>query len=255
MLELEIEIHFSKTATPAIRRNLAPAAALAKATATHMRRRLMRRRYATRPDAFSATPTAGPKKRRRYYISPAYAREIGAKKTSYKSSVDMHQAVRATAPGVVSGKLLRSMRVRNFGRDAMVIEFAGSSLGASSTHTARMTAQRDEEGRRLFETTLSKTGQVRARQLRELKRDKEGKVLFRRKPKKVLNRLKAAAVFNHTNIGLLQPTSAEMKAQVAAVGENLFAILITTFAGVVIQEDNDKGERRLYEAIKRELKR
>jgi hypothetical protein len=251
MLQLELEVHFSKTATADVRRNLAPAANLARATARHMRQRLRRRRYATRPEPFSANPGAGPRKRRRYYISPAYAHEIGAQQTSFKSSVDMHQAVGARAPGVVSGALLRSMRVRNFGRDSMVIEFAGSSLGASSTHTARTVGVKDDSGAKVFETTLSSKGAVRAKQLRELKRDKGGKVLFRRKPKKVLNRLKASAVYNHTNIGLLQPTDAESRAQVAAIGDNLSAILITTFGGVVIQEDGDKGDRRLYEAIKR----
>jgi len=244
MLQLDMQVHFSKTATAEIRANLEPAAKLARATARHIKRRLIRRRYATRPDPFSADPTAGKRKRRRYYISPAYAAEIGAKETTFKSSVDMHKAVGARAPGLVSGKLLDSMRVRNFGRDAMVIEFAGSSLGASSTRTARRKTVS-------YEASLHSDGKVRAKRITELRRDKDGEVLYRRNPKKVLNRLKASAVFNHTNIGLVQPTSAEEKAMVAAVGDSLTAILIKTFGGVVIQENDERGDRRLYEAIKR----
>lgn len=248
MLQLDMDVHFSKTTTAAIRENLAPAANLARATAQHMKNRLRRRRYATVPKPFSDDPTAGPRKRKHYYITPAYAAEIGTEITRWGSSLKMHQAVGAKGPGIVSGKLLRSMRVRNFGRDAMVIEFAGSSLGASSAHTARTA------GTGTYETTLSSDGKLRARQLRELKRDKSGNVLFRRKPKKVLNRLKAAAVFTHSNIGLLHPLGEETRAMVAAVGASVSTILITTFGGVVIQEDDDKGNRRLYEAIRRGVK-
>ena len=248
MLQLDMVTHFTKTATPEIRASLAPAMALARATATHIRRRLIKGRTATRGKAYSADPRAGPRKRRRYYISPAYAAEAKTTKTSWKSSVDMHQAVRASY-GNVTGALLRSMRVRNYGRDAVVIEFAGSSLGASSVRTATTKRVKGE-----YEVTLSDSGAVRAKQVRELARDSEGIVKRRRKPKLVRNSHKASAVFTATKIGLLQPTDEESRAQLAAITDIYTGILITSFGGVVIQEDGVKGDRRLYDAIKRELR-
>ena len=247
---IEIESTFSKTTDAATRQRLRPALGIATATARHIKKRLLRRRYATRAQAFDSTPTAGPKRRRRYYISLPYARAAGlGDKTSFASSADMHRkAGAAGGPGQVSGELLRSMRTRNYGRDAVIIEFGRSSLGASSKRSA-ITKRKSGS----FEVSLSDNGKLRARQVRELSRDSEGNLKRRKKPRKVRNSLKASAVFTATRIGLLQPTPRENTAQLAAIADRYLSTVVTTFGGVVVQVTSDRGDSTLFRDIQRRL--
>jgi hypothetical protein len=246
---IEIESTFSKTTDAATRQRLRPALGIATATARHIKRRLLRGEYATRPQAFSTTPTAGPKRRRRYYISLPYARAAGlGDKTSFASSAEMHRMAGKTNPGQMTGELLRSMRTRNYGRDAVIIEFGRSSIGGSSKRSL-ITKRKTGE----FEVGLSDNGKLRARQVRELSKDSEGNVKRRKKPRKVLNWKKATAVFAETGIGLLQPTPRENTAQLAAIADRYLATVVTTFGGVVVQVTSDRGDQALFRDIQRRL--
>lgn len=234
---------------PKILEQLVQPMALARATAVHIRNRLARGETATPPKPYSTKPTAGPPKSRRYYISPAYAERLGlGAQTRWKSSAEMH-ASKGLQPGKASatGEMLDSIRVRNYGNDAAVIEFFGSSLGASSTRTAIL---KKVEG--TYEVTLSDNGSVRARQKREFSRDEGGKVKYRRKPKLVQNATKAATVFRSTRVGLLQTTDDETLALWCAWA-NKAGSLVRRSLGIPDGTPIVAGDRQLFDAATREL--
>jgi hypothetical protein len=228
---------------------LAQPMALATATARHIHRRIAAGDTATPAEAYSTKPTSGPAKARRYYISPAYAERVGlGKQTRWKSSAEMH-AAKGLQPGKASatGEMLRNITVRNWGGEGAVIEFTGSSLGASSTRTART---RKVGG--TYEVTLSDNGKVRARQVRELTRDEGGAVQYRRKPKLVRNREKAAAVFRHSRVGLLQTTDDETLALWCAWA-NKAGSLVRRAMGIPEGVPIVGGNRQLFDAATQEL--
>lgn len=246
---IEIEAKWSKSATVDVRAALAQPMAIGVATARHIKARILRGQTATRPSAFDRSPSAGPRKRKRYYISPAYAHELGlGAQTRWKSSAAMHAAkgIKAGTANATGG-MWKGLQVRNYGRGSVIIEFARSSLGASSTRTA---IKKKVHG--TYEVTLSSNGRVRAKQAREFSRDEGGNIKYRRKAKKVLNRVKAAAVFRHSNIGLLQPTRGETEAQLAAVADAAAGVVVRAFGGK-IEVQRSTGNRRLFAAIKKEM--
>jgi len=140
------------------------------------------------------------------------------------------------------------LQVRNYGNKGGVIEFARSSLGASSTRTAITKKSHGE-----YEVTVAKGGRLKAKQVRELARDEGGNVKYRRKPKLVRNRTKAAAVFRNSRVGLLQPTPAESQAQFAAVAHAAEAVVVHAFGSKLVHSGTDNGDRRLFDAIIKEM--
>lgn len=247
-----ITVKMSKTAMkdPATLARLAQPMAIAKATASHLRNRIHRGQTATPPDPYNGTPTAGRGKTRRYYLSPAYAERLGlGNQTRWESSRAMHQA-KGLRPGKASatGQMQAGLQVRNFGSDSAVIDYGGSSLGASSTRTAITKAKHGT-----YEVTVANNGKVAARQARELSRDEGGQVKYRRKPKLVRNALKAAAVFTGSRVGLLQCTPDEIQAMQAAVATRA-GILVAACFGARTPTSEPGGDRALYNAIMQEFK-
>lgn len=76
------------------------------------------------------------KKRFHYHISKSYAEALGLRKTWFRDSWTFHKGINAT-PGIVTGGMLKGMRVRNYGIKGAVIEFAGKSLGSRTKKRKR----------------------------------------------------------------------------------------------------------------------
>lgn len=250
---MDITVKYTKAAIgdPALLERLRAPMAIATATATAIRDRVRRAHVtATQAAAYKGTPTAGGGKsgtvRKAYYVSPAYATAVGLQdQTRWQSSADMHQAVGAVSGlGDVSGGMWQGLQVRNSGERA-VIEFGGSSLGASSKRSALTKTKTGT-----YEVTLSDNGHVRARQVRELKRNEGGQVQYRRKPKLVRNAEKAGRVFKNSRVGLLQCTPTEEAAQWQAFRDATDATLARMFGRERVARPVT-GDQPLYRAILR----
>jgi hypothetical protein len=182
-------------------------------------------------------------------LSPAYAERLGlGTQTRWKSSAEMH-AAKGLEPGKAraTGEMINGIQVRNYGADSAIVELGGSSLGASSTRTAIATKK---EG--TFEITLSDRGHLRAKQIKELSRDEGGKVKYRRKPKLVPNRVKAASVFRNVRVGLLQTTEAETLALWSAWA-NAAGSIVRRSLGIPGNVPIVAGDRQLFDAVSKEL--
>lgn len=255
MVEIEVKTHWTKTATPDVRAKLQQPMALARATARHIARRLRRGKTATAPqayqrraDEYQTDPATGRRRRRRYYISPAYAEAAGVPgQTRWLDSAEFHGAA-GGQPGVVTGGMLSQTRTRNYGSKAALIEFAGSSLGASSTRTA---IRRKIKGQ--YEVGVSDNGKIRAKQATEFSRDEGGEVKYRRKPKLVRNSLKAGRVFKYLRVGLLQPTEGETAAQLQAVADAAQSVVVLAFGSNVVTSGSG-GDPVLLRSIKHEMR-
>jgi len=261
MLDLDIQLHWSKSATPDVRRALQMDMAIARASARHIRRRMLggdtatpRKPYAG-PRSTSIDKRTGKPRKRNYTISPAYAAELGLSETRYASSQDFHAAA-GVRPGSahVTGGMWKGLRVRNFGRQAALIEFSGSSLGASSVKTARTVAAKTDAGEVQFEVTQDARGKLKARRVNKVRKNKRGEVQYRKKPKMVRNSEKGGRVFKHTEVAPLMQTRDEALAQLAAVADKTQAIVVLAFGSDVIASSTLRGNRRLFAAIKRELR-
>lgn len=211
-----------------------------------------------KPYADKGRADAGPPKKPAYYISPAYAEKNHlmspstsgdpAKMTRWESSAQMHQAVGAiSGTGDVTGAMWKGLQVRNSGSMA-IIEFGGSSLGASSTLTARTTKV---EGS--YVVTTDKTGKTHAKAARALKHDDAGAVMYRRKPKLVRNSEKAGRVLKNSRIGLLMSTDAEKAAMWQAFRNAVATGVCKCFGVVPTQQVPSTGDRALYDQITRNL--
>jgi len=241
---------WSKNATAEIKAALQRPIAIANATAAHIRDRAMRGQFATTADAYKDRASAGPEKRKSYYVSPAYAAAAGlGKQTRWKSSAEMHRAAAARGGGRITGGMWSGLQVRNYGADAAVVEFSGSTLGSRST----LTANTKKVGGS-YEVTLSDNGKLKAKQVRELMRDEGGNVTYRRKPRLERNNLKAYAVFKHLGVGLLEPRQDELDAIWAAFSREA-GLVITGIAGAQYKGDAAAGNSALFGAIVREFRK
>jgi len=255
MVDVEVTTHWSKSATEDVRAALAQPMAIARATARHIQRRIRRGRTATKAQPYqqrAAEYVVNPKTKRRnrrsYYVSPAYAEAAGVPgQTRWLNSAEFHTAVNGK-PGNVTGKMLDGIRARNYGRDAVVIDFAKSSLGASSVRTAIRKKVSGE-----FEITLSNKGKLRAKQVKEFSRDEGGAVKYRRKPKLVTNREKAGRVFKYVRVGLLQPTPGETAAQLQSVSDAAAGVVLVAFGGEIVTSGT-AGDPVLLRSIRDHMK-
>ena len=234
---------------PALLSRLRQPMTIAIATANAIRERVaVRGQLVTPPKAYSTTPDAGPARKSRYYISPAYAQAAGlGTQTRWESSAAMHAAIGAkTGTGNATGSLWKpgALQVRNSG-ESCIIELGGSSIGASSTRTALTTKVQGT-----YQVRLSDNGKLRAKQVRELTRDEGGSVQYRRKPKQVRNQVKAGTVFANSRIGLLQPTEAESTAQFNAFRSQCGLAVAACFGGTS-EAASPQGDRALFDAIMR----
>jgi len=224
----------------------------AAAVAQHIQIRLHAGRTATPAKPYKKKATAGPKKRRRFYISTAYAEAAGVgSKTSWKSSAEFHAAAGAK-PGIVTGEMLRGLQVRNNGTTGAMIDFGRSSLGARSERSARTRIVKDAKGNKVFQVYTDRKGKRRARAKRALARDADGNVLRRTKPTKVRNDIKAGRTFKYLRVAMVQMTPAEQNAMLDAVAIESARSMGALFAmdpAVVF----NKGDRALRERILRRL--
>lgn len=130
-----------------------------------------------------ATPAKPYSRRRgRYEISDEYAAKIGAQRTRYSSSAQFHNSV-GVQPGSfrVSGAMWAGLQVRNVGSNAVILDFAGSSLGSQ------------------IQKKTTASGRTR------------------NKPTKVRNQTKAGAIFSRSGVNVIQPRDNEIEAMGAAV--------------------------------------
>ena len=212
-----VSVRFSRTALadPAVMAKLQNAMAFAIPTANAIKRRVVGEgRTATAPQPYkgSQEDSSQTKKRRSYFISPAYRDLIGAPKRYWKTSAAFHAAMGVKNGSFnVSGGMWQGLVVRNFGADGAVITFDGSSLGAKSTQSANTRAVKGQ-----FAVRQGREGAMQAVRHRELARDKEGNVRYRKKPTMIRNSDKAGTVFKYSRIGLLQPNDDEIDAIVGA---------------------------------------
>lgn len=228
-----VSIRFSKTVVgdPAIMRRLAQPLAVAVATAAHIKRRVQERgQTATRPDPYDPTS----RKARRFVIGDNYAALVPTPNlaNSFGSSADFHRAIGVPIGKFsVTGGMWRGMVARNYGADAAIISFDGSSLGRKSDRLAIRERKR------------------RGKKRGKLVKDAADKTQFRQVSRRIRNALKASAVFTATRIGLLQPTYQEGRAQFAAVQTVAGRLLAATFG--MRHTASPEGDSALYSAILR----
>lgn len=255
---IEVKVAWSKAALdPAsgIKEALQQPMAIATAMADHIGARCRNGEFATNPKPYSTRAgltRKGKPKVLGYYVSPAYADKVGSR-AAYHDSAAFHRAVGAIAgAGNVSGGMWSGLQVRNYGDQAAIVEFAGSTLGAKSIRSANSRAVRDESGALVHKWVKDKQGRMVRRQVRELVKNEEGKTKYRRKPALVRNNLKAAAVFQHTRIGLLQPTDGEIVTVLAAFRANADIVVKGAFGAYLGDESAPAPSgvsQRLYSAM------
>ena len=204
---IEIVPKFSKAIReaedPRVMARLEQPIKIAQAVARHLSKRLKRGRFATAPQPYATRATAGPKKRPRFYVAPAYAAALGRPgETQWKSSAAFHAAVGAK-PGNTSSAMIQTIGIRNNGRKGALIEFTGSSLGSRSVRRVKK--------RRVNEKFDAQTGK-RLKAIRETRRDERGRALFNKSARKVRNQDKAGIVYRHLRVALLQITPREQDA-------------------------------------------
>lgn len=151
-----------------------------------------------------------------YVISDEYATLVGVSGTKWRSSAAFHKAA-GTKPGSfrVSGGMWSGLGVRNVGGAAAVIDFAGSSLGASQ-QSAKTKGGRERK---------SRSAQVR-------------------------NQIKAGTVFRNSGVNPIQPKEAEEEALVAAVCKWAQQMLVRTL-GATAGDFNTTGDRALLQDVLR----
>ena len=211
-VDLAINVQWSKTATVDIQARLAKSVDTAKVLAKYIRKRVQSGGTVTPPEPYDADPprtaTRGLAKKRAYHIGSDYGDAVGVDKYDFYSSAHFHQAAGAVAGrGLVSGGMWRGLRVRNYGGKGAIIDFGGSSLGQQSGKSIR---RKRVDAAALVGMTAAAKALARRRAAPIL--DKRGKVQFRSKPKKARNQHKAAAVFKHSRIGVMQNTDGELQA-------------------------------------------
>ncbi len=156
-----------------------------------------------------------------YKVTPEYASAAGAGDGHWwKSSLAFHEAAGAKAgTGSVTGGMWRGFQVRTYGQNAVVIDFAGSSLG--------------REGVARISGTMDK------------KAGKNGKAI------KMLNSDKAGSIWAGWGINVTQPSDDEQDALTAAVLTQA-QIAVSVAFGVRPEGGVPPGvNQQLYDAITR----
>lgn len=224
------DVKWSKSALagPAIMAKLQNTMAFAVPLANTIRQRCVGEgRTATPPKPYSGREedNSVTKKRRSYFISPAYMTATGAPKRYWKTSAEFHAALGVKLGSAdVSGGMWSGLRVRNFGSGGATVDFGGSTLGAKSTNTANTRAYIEGSGEQKYyaRDKHGKLDMTKPRQLARRKgnaRDKshqKGDVKRRAEPTLIRNQDKAGTVFKFSRIGLLQPNDDEIDAIVGA---------------------------------------
>ena len=245
MAGIEIVATFSKSVREdrAVLARLQKPVAIARAVALHTQTRFRAGRTASPPKPYKTKATAGSKHRPSYYISEAYAKAAGVPgKTRWKSSASFHQAA-AAKPGIVTGEMIENVGVRNNGRTGALIEFRGSSIGASSEQTAKR--------RRINSKYDPETG-AKNKAVFEERKDEAGNVLLNKNPKKVRNQDKGGRLYKYLRIAALQSKPNEQRAMLDAVATE-GARATAAFFGFDAATVFNRGDRVLRDKILRNL--
>jgi len=193
---IEVRVRYTKAAQgdPAMLARLRRPMVLGEALARQVADRVARQgRTATPFDAYS-----GERKGRAYVVSDAYAAQLGLAGARWRSSSAFHAGA-GVRPGTAraTGGMWRGLQVRNSGADAVILDFAGSSLGAKR------------------QATKTKSGRQRAR------------------PVLIRNQTKGGTVWRHSRVNVLQPTDSENEALGAAVARWAQQLISATLGGEV----------------------
>ncbi len=256
MIDLAVEVHWTKSADVDVRRKLGMNMAIAAPTAQHIRRRMTRGRTAT-----PGEPYQGPRRplldhrfkppiqrERRYYITREYAAALGlGDLTRWESSAELHAQIGGVA-GYATGGMWAGLQVKNYGNRFAIIDFARSSLGSSSVRR-ELKVRTDE-----FEIVTSKSGRQRKRyKYRNRRRGEEPR--YSRKPRKVRNDEKAGRLFMHRKINAVQPTRAEIDAMFSAVARQSQRVVLEAFDSELIAHGESPGDTILFRAINKAMER
>ena len=203
---------------PDMTRRVASVVVMTTLYLAHMRRRMARGRYATRPAQYDpANPRTIDGKRRLYLVSQLYVSQVkGARPgMSAPSSADWHKGL--PSPGVATGGLLHSWQATSRGASSAAISAQGSSIGST---TSIRTIKAGERGNRRGTSDKRKAGKF------------------------VRNQHKALSVWKGIGVNPVQPTDDEIQAIASSIGVGLHREL---FDVLNIQDQKipaGKGTRR-----------
>jgi len=195
-------------------------------------------------------------KARGYKVSPAYARAtLGSDdQVWFESSKDFHDKAQVI-PGTyfATGGMAAGLQSRNFGMDAAIIEFAGSSLGSKSTRTALTDKGDATEAGQALRWRRDENRRFRL-EGRKLRRDEDGNVKYRQKPTLIRNWIKAGSVFQHHHVCILQHTDMETYDLCDALADHMRLTWIRTVPGAESESVTYMGSRgRYYQALRKAL--
>lgn len=208
-----------------LERRLVRMATFAATYLAHIKRRAMRGELATKARPYSASSKDRKSGRPAYIVAQAYSERTDAGKENWgDSSADWHRKA-GSVPGNTTGLMWRGAQARNSGNRNAVMDFGGSSIGTSSVATVRR------------------------------KETKKGTKTTARVGRKVRNQWKASAVFRSLGANVLQPTESEVQA-----GADMFTNAVQDgFTDVLnlrrMRGLKTTGNRRLYVALTRQMRR
>lgn len=157
-----------------------------------------------------------------YTVNREYASLAGVQtdRLSWVSSAAFHAVARRKPGQGVTGGMWAGYQARTYGSNAVVIDFAGSSLGRSSREVGK-----------------------------EFK-DKRGKVRVQKKPQMIRNALKAGTYWSQFRVNLTQPDDRQQEALNAAVVTQAQFAVARAF-GLPPPAEQPGGDAALYRQILR----
>ena len=191
----------------------------------HIKRRAMRGDLATQAAPYSTRGKARKGGRPSYVVAQAYSERTDAGKENWgDSSADWH-AKAGSVPGNTTGLMWRGAQAVASGRTGARMEFAGSSIGTSSA--ARIRRRETRKGTK----TTSRLG------------------------RKASNRGKATAVYKALGVNVLQPKGVETQAGADLWMTSLYADAVQLLDLRKVRALGTTGDRRLFAALTREMRR
>lgn len=282
-----IQVRLSKLVLkdPKLRGKLAAPLAIAQATAERIRQRVS-------VDGVSATPAraypaqevkrstkSGKVKIRTYHVGSDYAAKLGLTSTQFATSAAFHAAAKSRAGAAnVTGGMWAGLQVRNWGGTGAIIDFGGTSIGASTpkgeirfrgtkadgtSKSGRMRTSGFAAGRTKGMSRADKKA-WHAAQVAKFRGLSDVKITSIKEPSAIVrNQEKASVVFQTRKIGVLQPTERETQAQLAAycasTGRAVFSMFRTAEdptpvrMGYVKSQITNVGDAALFNAILRRI--
>ncbi len=218
-----------------LRARFLPVVTLATIYLSHLKKRIARGQFATRPKGYRSMRQTSKKsgKPRGFVVSELYAKRAQAPMGA-ATSADWHRKA-GTKPGQATGELVKGLQARGVGSGAAKakIDARGTSIGSST-------------GERIIKAGA--------------KGNRRGKEDKRKVGKKVRNQAKLAGVWKTLRVNLVQPTDAEVTsmARTAAMGLhaevfNVLAISETSTTKRSVRRG--KVTHRKHKEVKAQLRR